>query len=88
MAERKYTAEEVVTACGRTTLDVDPTWHFLHIIPVDASAQPSKIDWKATLINAQTIRVEAYRVLWAFGSARFGATWHADFKRIGDTPRY
>lgn len=74
-------------ARGRTTLEVDPTWHFLHIIPVDVSAQPSKVDWKATVIDAQTIRIEAYQVHWAFGAASFGATWHADFKPVGNPSR-
>ena len=71
---------------ARTTLDVDPTLHLFHVIPMQLAPEPSQVDWHAAVIDAQTIRIEAYQVLWAYGKPMFSATWHADFARIFDSP--
>jgi len=67
---------------GRTTLDVDRTFHFLYFIPFEVSPQPSVVDWKGTMTDPETVHLEAYQVLWLSGQAAFGGTWHADFKRL------
>jgi len=77
-------AVDATTIRARTTLEVDPTVHLFHVIPIEVSPQSSHIDWHATLIDAQTIRIKAYQVLWAQGKPMFSATWHGYFWRIFD----
>lgn len=69
---------------GRTALEIDRTFRLAYLIPIPASAEPTTVDWKAySTENRDILRVEAYQVVWwSSGSPSFGATWHADFKRV------
>jgi hypothetical protein len=71
---------------GRTTLQVQRKFEFLHVIPIPISPQPTVVDWRATLPDPDTLRVQAYQVVWLDGGPSFGATWHADFSRLADDP--
>jgi hypothetical protein len=66
---------------GRTTVDVDPTAHLLFVIPIKGAPQPSQVEWKAILVDRDTVHVNAYQVLWFSGQLVLGGTWHADFTR-------
>lgn len=67
---------------GRTTLEVQRSFQLLHVIPIAGSPQPTTVDWSAVLADSNTLRVQAYQVVWLSGEPSFGATWHADFTRI------
>ncbi len=69
---------------GRTVLEVQRTFRLAYVIPIPGSPQPTTVDWKATSVDRDTLRVEAYQVVWLSGQPSFGATWHADFKRIAE----
>jgi hypothetical protein len=69
---------------GRSTLEVDPTFHLLFLIPIDVTPQATKVDWIAGPTDRGTIELHAYQVLFINGKLMFAATWHAEFHRVAD----
>ena len=69
---------------GRSTLEVDPTFHLLFLIPIEATPQATEVDWIAGPADRGTIELHAYQVLFINGKMMFAATWHAEFHRVAD----
>lgn len=70
---------------GRTTLEVDPTFHLFYVVPIGATAQATKVDWIGEPTDRGTILLHAYQALFIDGNLRFAATWHAEFHRIPES---
>jgi hypothetical protein len=69
---------------GRSTLEVDPTFHLLFVVPIEMTPQATKVDWIAAPTDRGTIELHAYQALFINGKLMFAATWHAEFHRTVD----
>jgi hypothetical protein len=66
---------------GRTTLEVDATFHLLMIFPI-RGAEPSVVDWEASAEGPSLLLVKADEVFDYNGQLIMAGTWHGYFHRF------
>jgi hypothetical protein len=67
---------------GETTLTIEHKYHLLHLVPVDAPAQRSLVEWSGAVAGPDELVMHARQVLYWHDVPLFAGAWHCEFHRV------